>query len=207
MRLQRNRRGVSMAESIVSLALTGGLIATATSLLVFFSTESAELSQRVARQALRKEVMHTVGPALDGMIFLRRVGPNIPNGPVNATFQQTTVSATWRWRNDPKHMAQLYPGLVGLQQSSGICLPDKRTFLIFDKTEKTLQLEYYRRQEGRLVECLGGTSAERDHIGPITWKSITDVQLVKVGETDLELWIRFEGKPEWYSMASGLVED
>ncbi|AGY60707.1 hypothetical protein [Gloeobacter kilaueensis] len=209
--MRRNRRGVTTTETVVGLALMPGILIGAISLYNIFWQESHRLSEYRAAREQHKQLENVLAPALDGMVFSKMVTPRISNGPTYDTFQSYTNydTAIWRWVHDGNSVFTiLYPQLVGLQRTSGICLQDRLTNLEFDKRNQTLKLTRYQyRKDGQLVSCLGGGQEGIQSTEQIIWQRVADAQILRLPNLGLELYVRFDGEPEWQAVNGGTRED
>lgn len=178
-----------------------------------FSLQTTALNEQIwmtheqSRLTKREEIKAVLGSALGGMVFPLKRTPAFPNGPINETFQQQTTSAIWLWDNDRKFFSLLFPQIEGVRENSGICLQDRKSEVVFNREARTLQIKYYNfRRDGFLVGCLGGGSEGIEQVAPITWNSITEVQLVSLSNLRLMMFLRLEGQQEWFSLEAGVPE-
>jgi Tfp pilus assembly protein PilV len=203
--MARNSRGVSLPETLVSMALFASISSTATSLFLTFNHYYTQSLKNLDRARTANQILNTIRSSrLSDMILPPTTGAfYIPNGPVNTQFSTSTISALWRWYLDGSYMARVEPQLYGLTKNNGICIPTYTSVLYFDKDNQVLTYRYSRTKEGVVLECLGGNQAP-EVFGLYTWKNIQEVELVKSDDSGLTLWIKC--KDEWFSLLAGEIE-
>jgi hypothetical protein len=203
--MARNNRGVSLPETLVSMALFASISATATSLFLTFNHYYTQSLKSLDRARTANQILNTIRSSrLSDMILPPATGAYyIPNGPVNTQFSTSTVSARWTWGVIYGYMARVEPQLYGLTKKNGICVPEMNALLYFDKGSQTITFRHSRTKEGDVLQCLGGNGL-LEAFGPYTWKNVQEVEIVKSDDSGLTLWIKY--KDEWFSSVAGELE-
>jgi hypothetical protein len=201
----RSNRGVSLPETLVSMALFASISATATSLFLTFNHYYNLSLKGIEGARVSNQILNTIESSrMANMIFPLTTGAfRIPNGPVITQFSKSTVSGRWIWRMDGRYMARVEPQLYGLSKNNSICIPDLNADLYYDKDGQTLTFTYSRTKEGEVLPCLGGT-ATLESFGSYTWKNVQEVEVVASGSTRLTLWIKYDD--EWLPFTAGEIE-
>jgi hypothetical protein len=203
--MARNRRGVSLPETLVSMALFASISATATSLFLTFNHYYTQSLKSLDRARTANQILNTIRSSrLSDMILPPATGAfYIPNGPVNTQFSTSTVSALWKWGEIYDYMARVEPQLYGLTKTNGICVPTYVAILYFNKDDHTLNFSYRRTKEGVVLDCLGG-SEPLESFGPYTWTNIEEAEIIKSDGAGLVLWVKYNN--EWFSLLAGEIE-
>jgi hypothetical protein len=203
--MARNSRGVSLPETLVSMALFASISATATSLFLTFNHYYTQSLKSLDRVRTANQILNTIRSSrLSDMILPPATGAfYIPNGPVNTKFSTSTVSALWKWGEIYDYMARVEPQLYGLKKTNGICVPNFDAQMYFDKSNQVLTFTYRRTKEGDVLQCLGGGGA-LEIFGSYSWKNIQEVEVVKSDDSGLTLWIKYGD--EWFSTLAGEIE-
>jgi Tfp pilus assembly protein PilV len=203
--MARNSRGVSLPETLVSMALFASISATATSLFLTFNHYYTQSLKNLDRARTANQILNTIRSSrLSDMILPPATGAfYIPNGPVNTQFSTSTTSARWTWGETQGFMARVEPQLYGLTINNGICVPEMNAILYFDKNIQVLNFIYNRTREGDVLQCLGGRGAP-EIFGSYSWKNVQEVEIVKSDDSGLTLWIKYED--EWFSLVAGEIE-
>ncbi|WP_164928608.1 hypothetical protein [Gloeobacter violaceus] len=204
--MKRNVRGTSFIESVVGTALLALAVTASTTIYIMFNRELVSTSADRDSSEKGHQIKYNLAPALEGMLFRKYLPGTIEqNGPINFEFSRdSTVSARWYWSNDEVAMLQLYPHIYGVTQNSGVCLQDRITTVIFDRENKSLSIDYKHMEEGKLVGCLGGDFADLIRTGKITYKNVSEAQLVRVGNRANRFW--YKVGDEWLSIEGGFLE-
>jgi hypothetical protein len=136
-------------------------------------------------------------------INLSNFSPN-PNGPVNSEVLPTSISARWIWESRYRYMDKLQPQLYALRLNNGICVPEQRLQVDFNREMQTITLSYERTKYGREGPCSGIRTEPGDFltIGPTTWRKVTDVQLVSSPSSQL-LFLWFKSNGDWRCITAG----
>jgi hypothetical protein len=203
--MARNSRGVSLPETLVSMALFASISATATSMFLTFNHYYTQSLKNLDRARTANQILNTIRSSrLSDMILPPATGAfYIPNGPVNTQFSTSTISARWTWGVIYGYMARVEPQLYGLTRTNGICVPTYYALLYFDKDSQVLTFRYNRTKEGAVLECLGGIDPP-ETFGLYTWKNVQEVELVKSDDSGLTLWVKYGD--EWFSLVAGEIE-
>jgi Tfp pilus assembly protein PilV len=203
--MARNNRGVSLPETLVSMALFASISATATSLFLTFNHYYTQSLKSLDRARTANQILNTIRSSrLSDMILPPATGAfYIPNGSVNTQFSTSTISARWTWGETKGFMARVEPQLYGLTINNGICVPEMNALLYFNKDDQALTFRYSRTKEGDVLQCLGGVTP-LELFNSYTWKNVQEVEIVKSDDSGLTLWIKYEN--EWFSLVAGEVE-
>jgi hypothetical protein len=206
----RNRRGVSLAESLVATALFGGMLYVMISLQIFMARENVQASIDLDAERRLNEIWKAFGSTrINEMFFPEYIGnsPNSirPNGPVNSEVLPTSISARWLWESGYKYMDRLQPQLYALRLVNGVCVPWQRLEIDFNRERQTMTIEYIRTRYGIEGPCSGIRTEPGDslRIGPTTWSKITDVQLVSSPTSSL-LFLWFKSNGDWRCVTAGI---
>jgi hypothetical protein len=203
--MARNNRGVSLPETLVSMALFASISATATSLFLTFNHYYTQSLKNLDRARTANQILNTIRSSrLSDMIFpptLNKFGA--PNGAVNSVFIPETVSSYWSWKIAGNYMVRLEPQLYNLTKNSGICIPDFTAIISFDRETRTLTFIYNRTKEGSVLQCLGGDEP-KEVFGTYIWKDVQEVEVVKSDDSGLTFWVKYSD--EWFSLKAGELE-
>jgi Tfp pilus assembly protein PilV len=203
--MARNSRGVSLSETLVSMALFASISATATSLFLTFNHYYTQSLKNLDRARTANQILNTIRSSrVSDMIFPPTVNKfGTPNGGVNSVFTPETISSSWTWQVRGKSMARLEPQLYSLSKSNGICIPDLDAVVVFNRETNILTFRYSRTKEGSVLQCLGGDDP-KEAFGTYTWKNVQEVEVVKSDDSGLTLWMKY--KDEWLSLGAGEIE-
>jgi type II secretory pathway pseudopilin PulG len=203
--MARNSRGVSLPETLVSMALFASISATATSLFLTFNHYYTQSLKNLDRARTANQILSTIRSSrLSDMILPPTTGAfYIPNGPVNTQFTTSTISARWTWGGTSFYMARVEPQLYGLTKTNGICIPELYATAYYNKETEVLTFRYSRTGEGDVLQCLGGNKA-LEEFGTYTWKNVQGVEIVKSDDSGLTLWLKYGD--EWFSSGAGEIE-
>jgi Tfp pilus assembly protein PilV len=203
--MARNSRGISLPETLVSMALFASISATATSLFLTFNHYYTQSLKNLDRARTANQILNTIRSSrLSDMILPPTINKfDAPNGAINSIFKPETVSSYWYWKVSGKNMIRLEPQLYALTINNSICIPDLDASISFNREAGTLAFRYSRTKESELLQCLGA-SGSQEIFGLYTWKNVQEVEVVKLDGSGLSLWVKYDG--EWFSSLAGEVE-
>lgn len=194
--MRRSRQGLSLIESVVSVALLAVVASGVHFLAMWYTQQTMQTNQDRTAVEFKNQLTSDVAPALENMV--------LTTGPlVSDLTSDTSVSASWQWESSEAVITQLQPQVVVLRTKGAYAVQDRCTTIQFDSASQVLTTQYKYRGSGQQNNGLGCQSTDLVDSGPITWRNISQAGVVRVGNQSLYLWVKQEG--EWHSIDAGII--
>lgn len=194
--MRRSRQGLSLIESVVSVALLAVVASGVHFLSVWYTQQVMQTNRERTAVEFKNQLTSDVAPALENMV--------LTTGPVASDLtSDTSVSAGWQWESSEAVITQLQPQVVVLRTKGAYAIQDRCTTIQFDSDSQVLSTHYKYRGSGQQNDGLGCGSTDLIDSGEITWKNISQAGVVRVGNQSLYLWVKQEG--EWHSIDAGII--